>query len=203
MVPAAAEDALAQRKRAVRRKVIAARDALPESSRQLDSELIHEHLLACEETGQAQAVLAYVSMGSEVRTGTFLRYILQQGKRLALPRVNRAKRCLDLFWVRDLLLDLEPGTWGILEPQPKRCEAVTDTRLIDVVLVPGVAFTPACERMGYGGGFYDKLLGGWQGERQIIAGAFDLQIVEDIPTGPMDVGVDRIVTPTRRFLRQS
>jgi 5-formyltetrahydrofolate cyclo-ligase len=196
-------DALAQRKRVLRREVIQARDALPESSRRAGSERIEEGLLACKETGQARAILAYVSMGSEIQTTGFLQYILRHGKRLALPRVNKEKRCLDLFWVNDLVLDLEPGTWGILEPQLKRCEAVTDTRMIDVVLVPGVVFTPACERMGYGGGFYDKLLGGWQGERCFMAGAYDVQIVEDIPTGPTDVDVDRIVTPTRSFVRES
>lgn len=195
------EDTLAQRKRALRREVAGWRDALPESSRRLFSQLITERLLGCKEIEQAQAVLAYVSMGSEVQTGAFLHHILDHGKRLVLPRVNREKRCLELFWVNDLLLDLEPGTWGIREPLRKRCEEVLDTRSIGAVLVPGVAFTPACERMGYGGGFYDKLLGGWQGERFFIAAAYDLQIMEHVPTGPLDVGVGRIVTPTRMFER--
>ncbi len=194
---------LAERKRVLRNEVLAWRDALPEHSRKLASQLITERLLACKEMKGARAVLAYVSMGSEVRTVSLLQHVLDQGKRLILPRVNREKRCLDLFAVSDLVLDLEPGTWGIREPQPTRCERISDTRSIDVVLVPGVAFTAARERLGYGGGFYDKLLGNWQGERHLIAAAFDQQIVDALPTGPADVGVDRIVTPTRTFARSS
>lgn len=195
------ENTLAQRKRVLRKEVLARRGALSEASRNLDSQLITERLLAQKEIEHAQTLLAYVSMGSEVHTSALLQHVLNQGKRLVLPRVNREKRCLDLFAVNDLLLDLAPGTWGIREPQPKRCEVIADTRSIDVALVPGVAFSAACERMGYGGGFYDKLLGGWQGECRFIAAAFDLQMVQDLPTGPTDVGVDHIVTPTRLFAR--
>ena len=193
------ESTLTQRKRVLRNEVLSRRDALSEPARKLASQLITDRLLSLKEIEGARVVLAYVSMGSEVETSGFLQSVLDQGKRLVLPRVNRETRCLNLYAVGDLLGDLEPGTWGIREPQPERCEVLSDTRSIDVVLVPGVAFTPACKRMGYGGGFYDKLLGGWQGEARLIAAAFDLQMVQDLPTGPTDMGVDHIVTPTRTF----
>ncbi len=67
-------------------------------------------------------MLAYASMGSEFDTSRLLSNVLTH-KKLALPRVDRATRSLQLFWVNDLETDLQPGVWGIREPQPDRCAA--------------------------------------------------------------------------------
>jgi 5-formyltetrahydrofolate cyclo-ligase len=61
--------------------------------------------------------------------------------------------------------------------------------------VPGVAFTAAGERLGYGGGFYDRLLAGLSAQTPRVAAAFDLQVVDSIPTGPGDQRVHLIVQP--------
>src|SRR5262245_18658291 len=98
--------------------------------------------------------MAYVTFGAEFETGAFIGDLQARGKQLILPRVDRASRSLKLYKVRDLDAELAPGVWGIREPRGDLCpEAALDE--VDFVLVPGVAFTVRCERLGYGGGFYD------------------------------------------------
>lgn len=97
---------------------------------------------------RSKTVMVYMSFDSELRTDGFVRHVLDQGKTLVLPRVNRAPRRLDIYRVRDLIRDLGAGTWGILEPRPDRCVPV-ESDAIDFVLVPGPAFDVQGECLRY------------------------------------------------------
>ena len=105
-----------------------------------------------------------------------------------LPRIDRAAHRLDLYRVHDAgAWTRSPGVWGIREPDPQRCaRPISDE--IDLIIVPGVAFTPAGARLGYGGGYYDELLSRWQHPPLRIAPAFDLQIVPELPTDACMIG---------------
>jgi 5-formyltetrahydrofolate cyclo-ligase len=149
-------------------------------------------------------VLGYASFGSEPETRPLLRELLAGGRVLVLPRVERAARRLALHQVRDLDTELQPGTWGILEPVPVRCRSVAPPE-IDFVLVPGVVFDRDGGRIGHGGGYYDRLLAAWpEPLPPLVAAAFELQVVPVVPVLATDHHVDRVVTesriyPTRRF----
>lgn len=190
-------------KRALRASVLARRDALPAVERDTGSRTLTDIALAHPALADAEGVLAYASIGSEVRTIALLEAVLRRGQRLVLPRVNRALRRLDLYVVRDLECDLAPGTWDIPEPNPERCEALHTREPIGAVVVPGAVFTPRCDRLGYGGGFYDRLLANWPGAGCFIALAFDVQIAEALPLGAHDIPMHEVITPTRRFRRVS
>ena len=124
--------------------------------------------------------------------------LVARGTRLALPRVNRETRRLDVHVVGDVAEDTAPGTWGIREPIPARCP-LADPRLIDVVLAPGVAFTAQGARLGYGGGFYDRLLGPWQPRPLVIAACYGIQLLDMVPEEASDVRVDVVVTESGAF----
>jgi 5-formyltetrahydrofolate cyclo-ligase len=147
----------------------------------------------------ARVVLAYAGFGSELQTGDFLRRTLELGKTLLLPRVNRETKSLDIYEVKDLECDLKPGIWGIREPNPDICSPA-DTRAVDFVLVPGVAFDSRGGRLGYGAGFYDRLLANRPSQACIVAGAFEIQMIEHVPMHEHDVPVDVIVTEQRHYL---
>lgn len=185
---------------ALRRAVLARRGALPDAARADLSRRITAALLAQPALTRARTVAAYLSFGSEFATADFLAHVLAAGKRLVLPRVDRERRRLALHAVRDLGGDLVPGVWGIREPSPERCPSAT-LHDVDLVLAPGVAFSPSCERLGYGGGFYDQLLAGRGTHPLVIAAAFDVQIVDLLPTGPGDVPVDLVITESATYRR--
>ncbi|MBL8518078.1 MAG: 5-formyltetrahydrofolate cyclo-ligase [Betaproteobacteria bacterium] len=191
--------ALHEAKVALRKRVLAARDAMPPSQRKLDSILLCGRLNANIRYRRARAVLAYVGFGSEVDTEPFLKTVLADGKVLALPRIDKARNVLTLYRVTDLAADLEPGPWGIREPSadPSRIFALREA---DFVLTPGLAFDAECNRMGYGKAYYDRLFADCPGAVPYrLALAFDCQVVDRVPVGTTDVQLDAVITPSREY----
>ena len=187
------EEALRSAKKALRESVIARRDALDAETRNRDSCIITAKLLALPQYRAAGVVCAYASFGSEFDSAAFCSDVVASGNRLLLPRINRAARMLELREVGNLASDLVAGVWGIREPA-ERCPIVPPSA-VEFLLVPGVAFTAPGERLGYGGGFYDRLLAGLNAKTPRVAAAFDLQVVDSIPTGPGDQRVHFVVQP--------
>lgn len=183
----------------IRKAVLAAREQLPPDSRAEHSAAITERLLQLPEYRQATAVLGYMNIRAEYASELWVARALAEGKRVALPRVNHHTNQLDLYWVYDLENQLVAGLWGIREPMVERCERLKSLNEVEFALLPGAAFTRRGERLGYGGGYYDKLLAhlnecdGAQ-RPTLAAAAFSLQIVSDIPQESTDVRVEWIVT---------
>ena len=120
---------------------------------------------------------------------------LNRGKRIALPRVNAGSRLLDLCAVTDVANDAVSGFRGISEPGA-HCELLP-VGAIDWVLVPGVAFDPEGHRIGYGGGYYDRLLALLPPGARRVAGAFEVQVVDRVPAAAHDLAIDVLVTESR------
>lgn len=146
--------------------------------------------------------MAYWSIGSELETAGFVTDLRAKGKTLVLPRAPRGGRMLELYAVRDPDQDLAPGVWGIREPRAEACRSVLPEE-VDFVLVPGVAFTARCERLGYGRGFYDRLIGMFSERPALVAAAFALQIVPAMPVSPTDQHVDLVITEDATYARET
>ena len=107
----------------------------------------------------AQTVAAFVGTKGEPATEELLMATLDGGKLLLLPRVRSAK-VMSMFVVDDLDT-LIPGPFGLWEPGPDATVCESDLKVdLDLVLVPGLAFGSSGERLGYGGGYYDRWLEG-------------------------------------------
>ena len=119
-----------------------------------------------------------------------IRRALAFGKRVVLPKVVGTG--LELFEISDLDRDVSPGAWGIPEPHEPRPVRLGE---IDLIVVPGAAFDKHGNRLGYGAGFYDKLLAGFPGAT--VALAFEAQIVPLVPADLHDIAVGKIVTERR------
>jgi 5-formyltetrahydrofolate cyclo-ligase len=178
----------------IRKKLLALREQLPPDARAACSEAISARVFKLEIYRQANAVLGYMNFGAEFASGLWIQQVLADGKKLALPRVNRHTNQLDLYWVDDLENQLESGLWGIREPVVERCERLATLNEVEFALLPGVAFTRNGARLGYGGGYYDKLLALMTNRPALVAAAFALQIVEQIPQEATDVKVEWIIT---------
>ena len=112
------------------------------------------------------------------------------GKDFAYPRVTDGR--LDLFRVASLY-ELAPGAFGVREPVA-RIEHAVAPETLDLILVPGVAFTRAGERLGRGGGFYDRLLASLPAHTCKVGVCFDAQILTELPVEPHDQRVDFLAT---------
>ena len=181
-------------KTGIRKQLLALREKMLPGMRAACSEAISARIANLEIYRQAATILGYMNFGAEFASELWIRQVLANGKRLALPRVNRHTNQLDLYWVDDLENQLEPGLWGIREPVVERCERLATLNEVEFALLPGVAFSRNGVRLGYGGGFYDKLLARMAHKPALVAAAFALQIVEQIPQDATDMKVEWIIT---------
>ncbi|WP_189510953.1 5-formyltetrahydrofolate cyclo-ligase, partial [Cerasicoccus arenae] len=160
-------------KAALRHRALARRSALHPEEREARDQQIMQRLFALPDFQQAQRVLFYVSYGSEVDTHALMNRSFG-GKTVLAPRVNG-----DELHVHELttLDELQPGAFGIMEPIAGLREV--DPVSVQVVIVPGAAFDLRGHRIGYGKGYYDRLLKGVTAIK--IGLAYDRQMVEAIP----------------------
>ncbi len=131
--------------------------------------------------------LSFASFGSEIDT-TILNQWLADQNFLCLPRVEGVE--LSSYLVRDLQLDLIRSKWGILEPDPNRCEKV-DFKTIQTALVAGLAFDTEFYRLGYGQGHYDRILP--KLSCPIFGVAFLEQKTDRLPHDPWDIPMDQVL----------
>jgi len=179
----------------MRARILAARDALSPQARAEADRRIANYLAQLPEYQDARTLLITLNFGSEVSTGLIGEMALASGKTLLAPRVNSATKMLDLYEIRDLAADLASGLWGIPEPRPLACRPASADE-IDWVLVPGIAFDRFGGRLGYGGGYYDRLLPLLPPGVPNAAAAYSLQLVDRVPHGRHDLRIKTLVTDT-------
>ncbi len=192
MAPQPAPDpAAAEHKAVVRQRLLTARAALPAARRAKASASIVAAVRGLSEVAGARTALGYAAFGAEVDVDPLLAAWLAEGVAVCLPFVDGAD--LGIAAVRDLDADCAPGWGGVREPSPARRQPA-DPRELDLAVVPGVGFDPDGNRLGYGGGHFDRLLSRLPAGTTAIGVAFAAQMVARLPTDDHDVPVDLIVT---------
>ncbi|MEQ1630072.1 MAG: 5-formyltetrahydrofolate cyclo-ligase [Gallionella sp.] len=185
---------LKRHKADIRSSVLRQREQMDAARHAQLSAVITQRLAAMPEYQGAAMVLGYMSFGTEFASRDWLQQVLDDGKHLILPRVDSASKQLELYRVQDLACQMQQGAWGIAEPMPECCERLIGLNAVEFALLPGVAFARDGARLGYGGGYYDKLLARMERRPALVAAAFALQLVDAIPQESTDVKIDRIVT---------
>ena len=176
----------------IRKQVLEARARLSADERRTKSTEIETRLFGLPEFRAAKVILFFVSFRSEVDTHHMVRHALAEGKRVVLPKVKG--KDLELFEIASFDNDVRPGSWGIPEPAGPGVRTA-DLKDVGLIVVPGAAFDEQGNRIGYGAGFYDKLLAAYRG--MTVAVAFELQIVPAVPADRHDIPVGKIVTEKR------
>lgn len=183
---------LREAKQAMRTAIAAARDALDPAWRAQASVSLVRRIAALPTFVDAGNVLLTAPFRSEWDASPLIALALAARKVVALPRVEQSSRMLEIRRVVDPARDIVAGHRGLPEPDT-RCERVPAAS-IDWVLVPGIAFDPMGGRLGYGGGYYDRLLPVLPARAARVAGAFSAQIVDAVPSAPHDITMDTVVT---------
>jgi 5-formyltetrahydrofolate cyclo-ligase len=183
---------LREAKQAMRSRIAAVRDALDADWRAQASRALCESIAALPSFADARTVLLTAPFRSEWNAEPLIDLALAQGKTVALPRVIEPARMLELCRVADAARDIVVGWRGI--PEPASDCGIVELAQVDWVLVPGVAFDRDGARLGYGGGYYDRLLPLLPARAPRVAGAFFAQIVDRVPRAPHDITMDVVVT---------
>lgn len=134
----------------------------------------------------AETIYGYMSYNQEVRTLPLLEQALKDGKRVAIPKCYGNE--MRFIFMDDLSL-VKKSSCGI--PEPAADAPIADDKTA-LVLMPGLAFSRAGHRIGYGGGFYDKFLAS-EPNHPTVALCYDFQVVENLPTEEFDIPVDLIL----------
>lgn len=182
-------DAQAEKQR-LRKSFRLIRDGIGDDVRAAANQAIYEQISGMESYRQARTILLYASFGSEVDTRHLIADCLSRNVRTVLPRVDKKEGKLVLYRILNGS-ELRPGQFGIPEPVEDDGSLVEPAD-IDFALIPGVAFDRTGTRIGFGKGFYDRLLAGCPA---VTAGlCFSVQLSENIPCEPHDRRVQLIVT---------
>jgi 5-formyltetrahydrofolate cyclo-ligase len=184
----------AQSKKCWRETIRAAILGLPPDERRAQEACLMRAFPSLPGLEDAGSVLLYVAaFPEEIATDALLSYAYDSRKQVLCPRVDRARRRLQLHVVRDPTIDLRPGVLGIPEPHPSLPVALPES--IDWALVPGIAFDLEGYRLGRGAGYYDRLVPELRPDAVCWALCLDCQLVPRLPTEPHDMPLDGVSSP--------
>ncbi|WP_024614895.1 5-formyltetrahydrofolate cyclo-ligase [Clostridium sp. Ade.TY] len=179
-------------KKEIRKNIIDIRDKINSTEKKiLDSEIINNFINSYEYK-EAKVIFSYIGFGSEINTKIIINDALKKGKIVCVPKVKGK----EMLIIKISSLDnLVKSNYGILEPVGNE----TNINIIDLdlIIMPGVAFDKFKNRIGYGGGYYDKLLYNSNISAYKIALAYDFQVLESIYSENHDIKVDKIITEKR------
>lgn len=180
-------------KSTLRRSLLKTRQGLSPEVWQVRSQMLCDRLQASELFTRAQTILAYCSLRQEPDLSSLWR----------LPKTWGLPRCVGPslqwhHWSMEGSLPLQRGAFGIQEPDPASPQLAADQ--VDLILVPCVACDRRGYRLGYGGGFYDRLLSSapWQG-KPAIGILFEFACLPELPIDPWDQPLQAICTESQLF----
>ncbi len=180
------------RKADLRHRMDGLRRAASPGQRVKSSEAACERMVRHPRFQSARTLALFSSIREEVETAPLARETLRRGARLVYPRVEGEQIVFREIRGEE---DFVPSRFGMLEPAPSCPKVEWDA--LDFVLVPGLAFDPRGNRLGYGKGFYDRALGRLRPEALTVGFCHDFQILDRVPAGPGDVPVQEIVSGER------
>lgn len=181
------------KKSELRKKIHIKREVLSKEQVAQKSENIFNQLYSSLLYNGANTIMTYVSIGKEADTHNFIRRAIKEGKHIVIPVCVPETKKMIASRVIDFENDLQEGSWGLLEPKKETLRPISSSQ-IDLIIVPGLAFTKAGHRLGYGGGYYDRFLSSLTRNVPSIALAYELQLVDHLPVENFDIPMDYILT---------
>lgn len=164
------------------------------SNKKAKSNEIFNKIITTDIFKESKIIAIYKSINSEVDTNELIKYSLNTGKIICLPKVEENE--LKFYRINSINEKLIKSKFGIEEPLGKK-ENLVDNNIIDLVIVPGICFDSNKNRLGFGKGYYDRFLK--QNDFKTIGICFDEQILEKVPLTDNDMKVKQIITDKRNI----
>ncbi|GKU76226.1 5-formyltetrahydrofolate cyclo-ligase [Paenibacillus sp. L3-i20] len=193
-------------KAAFRTRLSMLRNAIDVDTRSKWSSSACRHLANLVEERSIKSILVYVSFRSELDLRDFVTWCWQNGLDVIVPKCIEADHSMTLHRLRDWN-ELKKDSFGILEPDPDLSPALQQSFMLDMIVVPGLAFDLQGGRMGYGGGYYDRLAesllesSNYRDKKLLWIGAsFEAQLVEHVPSEVHDLRLDGVITEKSTYM---
>ena len=175
----------------VRQACLSQRASLGEKERKRKSVIIQQKVMDLPEFQLAQTVMLFLNFREEVETTAMAEATIAGKKKLVLPRCAPHGILLPIE-VHDLIQDIELGAYGIREP--KLSLGVVEPSEIDLIIVPGSGFDLQGNRLGYGGGYYDRFFVLLNPKTPRVALGFECQVISQVPVGKHDAKMSMLIT---------
>ncbi|KAB8305336.1 5-formyltetrahydrofolate cyclo-ligase [Erwinia endophytica] len=181
----------------IRLRVRQLRRALTPEQQQLAAIQVAEHALKFSPVQQARKIALFLSVDGELNPHPLMAKLWQHEQEVYLPVLHPFAKGQLLFIRYDAATPLTPNRLAIPEP-PLDIRHLATLNELDVLMVPLVAFDSQGQRLGMGGGFYDRTLQNWQQHGVLPIGlAHDCQRVEALPVAEWDIPLPAIITPSK------
>lgn len=189
-------DKVTEQKKNIRKLITEKKNRLSDDYIVTSSKKITKTLMETPAFRNANVVMCYLSFGKEVDTGQIIDECFKKGKKVLVPIILRkadGTNYMEASLIEDPALDLAPGTMGISEPKASNLR-ICDPGLIDLIIIPGLAFDKCGNRLGYGAGYYDFFLERIREDCSQFALTFSFQLMDHIPTQIHDKQIENIIT---------
>lgn len=177
----------------LRKQVFEMRNKLSDDEISRRSDILMNKIKKMDVFIESKTIMIYVSFDKEINTHEFIQYCIGIGKEVITPICKVVDRTLILGETPTFPEGFHKTKYGILELDRNNCKQV-DVKDIDLTIMPGVAFTRKGDRMGYGAGYYDKMLAKKTDKTITLAPVFEEFLFEEIPTDEHDIKIDYIIT---------
>lgn len=174
----------------LRKRVLNVRNNMSKEDVKKNSNAIMDKITSLDIYKQSKVVFIYMDFKNEVMTSNLIKRMLSEKKRVVIPYTDSINTVLIPSEITKES-DLKQNSFGYFEPKSILPVNIEE---IDLVIVPGVVFDKNLNRIGFGKGYYDKILNRLKPSAKKIALAHDFQVLEDIPAEEHDVKMDMIIT---------
>lgn len=181
---------LAAQKDEIRERIRTHRRSLTAAERLQATDTLTQTLIALVTARGARTVSCYLPVHSEPDTTPFLEWARENGIRVLLPS---CREDLLLDWIEPAGTEVVPGRLGLPEPVGE-VFSPTEVENADLMLIPAAAVDTAGNRVGWGGGYFDRLLGSMQEKPPVFAIVYDSEILQEAPAELHDIAVTGAIT---------
>jgi 5-formyltetrahydrofolate cyclo-ligase len=178
----------------LRRALKKERGAVPKAERESNDRALWAFLSSWETYCSAQTCMTYLSFGWEINTWPLVEQMWRDGKQVCVPVTKPGRKLVPVSYTPET--EMVKAPFGMLEPKDS---PELDPAELDLIIVPGLAFSAEGYRIGFGGGYYDRFLGSKTGTS---VGVCYSQFIRALPVDPWDVPVDYILTE-KGFLQET
>ena len=178
----------------IRKDILSKRNSLSEFEIINNSKIISKKVIATKEYQISKSIGAYYPIGSEVKTFDIIKHSIDNKKEVGLPRVIDSTKIEFFKIIEDSFekIKFTIGKYGIFE----NSMSTTSIKQMDLLIIPGIAFDLQGNRIGYGKGYYDRILSSRKA-KYIIGLAYEAQLIHEIPNNDHDIPVNIIITEKR------
>lgn len=177
-------------KKDLRKRILSIRNNMPGEDVVNNSRIIRDKIIGLDVFKQSKVIFIYMDFKNEVMTSDLIKHMLFEKKRVVVPYTDTVSTVLIPSEITGES-DLKLNSFGYSEP--KKISPV-NIEEIDLVIVPGLVFDKNLNRIGFGKGYYDRILNKLKASARKVAVAHDFQVLEEIPAEEHDVKMDMIIT---------